>query len=71
MRNEQQGINLIIIIIIIEFFLNCQQYKNDRFGNYVFSDFLFVKFVTDTRKPCGICYYNFLIIIGIKRTNMS
>ena len=55
----------------LEFFLNYQEHKNDRSGNYVFPYFLFVKFVTDTRKSRGMCCYNFLLIIGIKRTDMS
>ena len=59
------------VVAVIEFFLNYQQHKNDRSGNYVFPYFLFVKFITDTRKSCGICYYNFLLIIGIKRTDIS
>ena len=59
------------ILLIIEFFLNYQQHKVDRYGNYFFPFFLFVKSVIATVKFCGICYYNFLLIIGIKRTDMS
>ena len=37
------------------FFVNCQQYKVDRSGNFFFTYFLFVKFALGNETFCGIC----------------
>ena len=55
----------------IEFFANYQQHKVDRSGNYFFPFILFVKLVIATMKFSGICYWNSVLIISIKRIDMS
>ena len=41
-----------------EFFLNCQQHKVDRSGNYFFPYFFYVKFVIVADKFDRLCHPN-------------
>ena len=58
-------------IMAIEFFYNYQQHKIDRSGRSFLPFISLVKFVLVTDKLDGVCYQVFLLIICIKRTDMS
>ena len=53
------------------FFLNYQQHRSDRSGNYFLPCFSYVKIVIVTDKFGRICDSNFKLIICTKRSDMS